>query len=249
VNHIQSQFNIFSPHISLYKVSISDETINNYKGNLTNLSKDCAWLCLEKLVKSVPECVFTYKLIKQIFGLSRQDVKNYLKLSHGYTSEVYRTIGKLEQHDLELDNNILNRKNYKFIRGFKIIINKPLEHSLNIEISDSALLSIKDRLEKEAYRYSIANTFRVYLDTNVPNMGLSACGFHQQYERLGFLSISTLHARISLKKYIEAINLGFYKVKQNIYNYLSKNFNHEKAQGTSFSSIYNSLCTNFIYQY
>jgi hypothetical protein len=249
-NNILPNLSITSPHLSLYKVKVGYKEIESYKGNMSKLSKDCSFASIENICNKYKDVVFTYPLIKQIFGLSKQDVKNYLK-DTAKIEYVYRTIGKQECDDLELDYNLFtHKKKFKIIRGFKINFFSKFEHNLSISFSDFALKTIKTRLEKEQYRFNQTNFFTLLNTTNRPILNNNECQFNEQYERLGFNCVSSAHSRYRLKKYIESVNLGSFKQMKNIYSYLKNNFDKDYFEkGIDFKHSYKSLLKRFIYQY
>jgi hypothetical protein len=251
INHIQSNISTEMPHKHLYQLRINNQLIEQYAGNMTNLVKDCAWLTLEELCKRFSGVIFTHKLIQMIFGLTKNDVKNYLKKTHSSKEYVFRHIGQHEQNDLELDENILGfHKKYKFIRGFKINIGSSLEHDFTVSFSHSALSSIKDRLEKGQHRYNVANFFAFVTNSNRPQLNGNECQFNDQYERLGHKCVSNAHSRYVLKRYVENVNLGSFKQMKNIYSYLNNNYSAEKVNyKSSFRESYNKLLKKFIYQF
>ncbi len=252
VTNIQSLI-ITTPHLSLYKIFIDDSVIESYKGNISNLVKDCSWQAIEKIsFLTDSKAIFNYKIIKAIFGLNRNDVKKYVKNSeYGRVEYVYRHLGKEECRDMELPSNILGFKKYhKIIKGFKIILSGfESEVKFKISFSETSLFTIKHRLEKGQFRFSKVNFFLLASSASRPKLGKSEWVFNEQYERLGFSCVSNNHAVYRLKKYIESVNLGAYKQINNIYKFLQQNYKAEREFGLStFKNAYNQLVDTFVWQ-
>lgn len=250
VNHVLSRLSIKTPHKHLYNLRLNNQIFEQYEGNVTNIIKDCNWKVIETLVMNCKGVVFTYALIQNIFGLTRTDVKNYLRKTKSCKCNVYRTIGKAEQSDLELDTNLLgSKKNYKMIRGFTIDIGQSLD--INIRINNSALSSIKDRLEKTQFKYSVKDFFVFATDASRPKLNQNECNvFNDQYERLGFSCVANKHSQDSLKKYVENVNLGSFKQMKNVYSWLNHNFDPDKTNfKKTFKQTYNGLLKRFVYQF
>ncbi len=250
VNNILSSLSIQTPHKHLYNIRINHEQFEKYNHNITNLVKDCNWKLIEILVNGCKDVIFTYKQIQNIFGLTKNDVKKYLKATCSNVTYVTRTIGKNEQKDLELDTNLLgSKKHYKMIRGFTININKPLD-VIHINVNKKNLISIKDRLEKQQFRYNVYDFMASVTNANRPKLGDSDCSFNDQYERLGFTCVTSAQSQCKLKEYVESVNIGSYKQMKNIFDYLKSNFHPEIVEyKASFKDVYNQLLKKFIYQF
>jgi hypothetical protein len=250
-NDIKSLLMTKTPHLSLYNVRVNDKMFEAYNGNMSRFAKDCSWLALEKLcLMTNNKTVFTFPMIKSIFGLTKYEVKKYLKNTHNSMDYVYRTVGPEEGKDLGLGWNLFGKKNYKLIRGFHINIRQKMETTLEINFTKGALWSIKDRLEKEQYRYSSLDFFTILANSDRHKVESTNWDFTEQHERLGFSCVSSVNSSRQLKKYLENVNLGSYQHSQNICGFLWDNFRKNyHGKEMNFKKALASLKRRYIYQY
>ena len=268
-NSIQSSIKFNSPHKHFYSALVNDTLIADYNGNMSNFVRDCAWKTMEQLIDLTKgKAVFNFPIIKTIFGLTKNDVKSYMKKLEVEKIFKYRHIGYLEKKDLELDTNLLGaKKNFRFIRGFifKFETNERYGVLAKIKFNKIALFTIKVRLEKEQYRFSILNFYSI--TANLPKLESKRWDFSEQYEGLGFNRMKDSRSQYRLKRYVESVNLGSYKQMNNIYDYLSENFdpskcmheaeltfrtgsfNKKKSRKQHFKRVFTALKERFIYQY
>ena len=246
VNNFSYMFSVKYPHLNIYNVRLNDKTIEAYSGNMSQFAKDCAWKCLERICKLTKhKAIFTHQLVKSIFGLSKRDIKNYLKKTKSTIQYEYRTIGREEQKDLGLSNPI-GRKHKRIIKGYRFVIMNELECPLEeFSISLPDLYTIKVRIEHEQYKFSVAHYHQIKKETRRQTAMNQQWSFHVQHERLGFSCVSSTNSRNRLLGYLETISFGTYKQMRNIYTYLKKKFTGDPDQ---FKYVYRSIVGKFVFQ-
>lgn len=209
--NIKNKTNHHGSFNTLYHAKV---TLPVYK-NVYTIFKTASLYLLQKLVEYCNDAQFDWKLIDNIFGLSKHFVEKYFTVH-----AVHREIGPVEARDCQLDRNLFGKKNYRIQTGFTLSIKKEVNVNWdNSAIDPSFFERVLYKLENKDYSNSRVDDVE---QITVEHMDKPR-KFVLKREITGYTyGLCPTRASAFVKKIAEIHNLGQYKNISNIYSYLRK---------------------------